>query len=324
MAEIIFKSGLRDQFDSFVQYKKGTQRWNRSSEYFLCCFDKFCAENFPTTKSLTEGMLCWCKERDTEHGNSCSFRVSIIREFIRFARKMNWTTLDLPAVPAYKPRDYIPHFFTEEEKTLFFIELDKYIIRIKDYKKEQAMVRTMTVPVMFRLLFSSGMRTNELRLLKRNDVHLESGVVNINDSKGNDRHRVALHKSMWDLLCEYDSAMEKYMPNRTFFFPSDKDLPRQEQWLARIFRVVWARVSSNQSAIPYNFRHNYAITNINNWENIGYEINDKLIFLGRTMGHTKFSSTMHYFHLAPCFATKLKHKGSIPYQDILPSYNNEE
>ena len=23
---------------------------------------------------------------------------------------------------------------------------------------------------------------------------------------------------------------------------------------------------------------------------------------------------MHYFHLAPCFATKLKHKGSIPYQ----------
>ena len=49
MAEIIFKSGLKDQFDSFVQYKKGTQRWNRSSEYFLCCFDKFCAENYPTT-----------------------------------------------------------------------------------------------------------------------------------------------------------------------------------------------------------------------------------------------------------------------------------
>ena len=129
---------------------------------------------------------------------------------------------------------------------------------------------------------------------------------------------------MWNLLIDYDSSMSKYMPDRVYFFPSPTDTPRQEQWLTTVFRKVWKNVSPNMSAVPYNFRHNYAITNINSWENIGYEINDKLVYLGRTMGHVKFSSTMHYFHLAPCFADKLKQKGTEPYKTILPQDDEEK
>lgn len=60
------------------------------------------------------------------------------------------------------------------------------------------------VPVFFRLLYSTGMRTTEARLLRVEDVDLQSGVINIRYTKSIDEHRVALHESMWSLLQMYN------------------------------------------------------------------------------------------------------------------------
>ena len=67
------------------------------------------------------------------------------------------------------------------------------------------------------------MRTNEARWLKRSDVNLVDGVININQSKGANQHRVALHESMLRLLERYDENMAKVMPDRTCSFPNKND-----------------------------------------------------------------------------------------------------
>ena len=46
-------------------------------------------------------------------------------------------------------------------------------------------------------MFSTGMRTVELRELRRADVDFEHGIININKSKGYGQHRVALHHTTW-------------------------------------------------------------------------------------------------------------------------------
>lgn len=70
---------------------------------------------------------------------------------------------------------------------------------------------------LFRLLYSSGIRTTEARYLKREDVDLEHGVLNIRKSKGYDQHYVALHKSMTELLKQYDKVAESIRSDRTYF-----------------------------------------------------------------------------------------------------------
>lgn len=53
---------------------------------------------------------------------------------------------------------------------------------------------------MFRLLYSTGMRTTEARLLRVIDVDLPHAVINIRKSKNSIEHYVALHPSMAALL----------------------------------------------------------------------------------------------------------------------------
>jgi integrase len=79
----------------------------------------------------------------------------------------------------------------------------------------------LELPVYYRLLLSTGMRTNEARWLRRSDVDLTEGVVNINQSKGADQHRVALHESMLILLKRYDENMANY-PNGASSYPNPR------------------------------------------------------------------------------------------------------
>lgn len=50
--------------------------------------------------------------------------------------------------------------------------------------------------MIYRLLYSSGIRTCEARLLRTENVNLEDGILNIINSKGPYQHYVALHESM--------------------------------------------------------------------------------------------------------------------------------
>lgn len=319
----IFTSGLAPLFDEFVLYKKATRRWSNSSQFNLHRFDQYCSENFPNETVLTQAMLKWCDERPSENNNSCSYRISIIREFVRFARKMKWTDLELPSVPSYKPSTYIPHYFSEAEKQAFFAECDNYILQ---HERLGSRTRIFVIPVIFRLIFSTGMRTNEARRLKCSDVDFVKGIININDSKGNDKHRVALHESMLQLLWQYHNTMSQIMPKRTMFFPKDKDQdsPLNESALDSVFRNTWKKIKATQPAILYDFRHNYAIENISKWKDVGYQITDNLIRLGHSMGHVKVSSTMRYFSLTPCFSDKIKDLSEDKFNDLFRQMYEEK
>jgi Phage integrase family. len=56
--------------------------------------------------------------------------------------------------------------------------------------RRDVLSRRIIVPVFFRLLYSSGIRTTEARLLRADDVNLDDGVLNIRHSKGFSQHFV--------------------------------------------------------------------------------------------------------------------------------------
>lgn len=64
------------------------------------------------------------------------------------------------------------------------------------------------------------------------------------------------------------------------------------------FHKVWDSISTAK-AVPYDFRLNYAIMNINAWIGKGFEFHDKLLYLSKSMGHTSLESTKYYYALVP-------------------------
>ena len=319
-----FNSCLAEQLDEFVYSKKASQKLSRSYEDNLHFFDNYCAQNFPNASALTQEMLEWCNKRPTETGNSCMSRILVVSNFAKYAKEKGWTEIAPPQSLTPRPCTYIPHAFTKEELNNFFQMCDKRVMRA--FKRQNNIIgklNRLEFPVYFRLLLSTGMRTNEARWLNRSDVNLAEGVININKTKGVDQHRVALHESMSKLLERYDEKMDKVMPNRTCFFPNRNDCFHTRRWAEYYFRIIWKEVS-NEPARLYDLRSNYAVVNVTRWKNLGFEIHDKLLYLSRTMGHRHIKSTYRYFNLSPTLADKIKNLTEESFNNLLPKLPDYE
>ncbi|CAG4933519.1 unnamed protein product [Acidithrix sp. C25] len=261
-----------------------------------------------------------CCQRDTETNNSCRSRIYVVVSFIRYCRARGITEVIPPVMPRKEPRTYIPHAFTEVELTNFFRACDNLP---SGSSTPDQRLRKITIPVFFRLLYSSGLRTNEARLLRVEDVDWQHGILNIRYSKGRAQHHVVLADSMFDLLTRYDAAISRWYPNRTYLFPARGDSCHTRQWVQTNFRVLWDQCHSSH-ATAYALRHHYAITNVNRWIDVGFGFDAKLLYLSKSMGHCTVESTKNYYCLVPGLAQILEEKTSADFDQIVPEVANEK
>ena len=283
-------------------------------------FNEFCASNYPEANELTISILDdFCKRGEQESAKSRNNRVGAVREFIRFTNGREFTALQLPqTTPRANRCTYIPHPFTQEELTAFFAETDLFTPSETCRDIRASLIR-LELPVFFRLLYSSGMRTTEVRLLECCNVELKSGIITICQTKGQDEHRVALHESMRQALEMYDKKIDRIMPGRKTFFPNEYDRPYSDAWVSSNFKRLWKRVS-NDYARAYDLRSNYAVTNINKWcgdESIS-DWDRRLMCLSRSMGHRYLQNTIYYYKLVPLFSEKLESVTGSSYDELLP------
>jgi integrase len=297
-------SFLAPFMQAYVYYQKASGRWNESSyEVGLTLFDRHCKKYYTDAIELSQEMVnSWCYKRKTENNNSCRSRIYPVISFIRYLRKRGQTKVIVPDIPRKEPRLYIPHAFTEVELKNFFSACDG-ILNLSQTSEQRS--RKITVPVFFRLLYSSGIRTNEARMLKTEDVDLVQGVLNIRYSKGHAQHYIALHDSMLELMKKYDTAIRKQYPNRTYFFPARNDGCHKRAWVQKNFRQMWDSYNGSR-ATAYEFRHHYAIENINSWTDEGFGFDGKLLYLSKSMGHSVLESTKYYYSLVPGLADILE------------------
>lgn len=317
-----FSSGFADLLNRFVNYRKASQVWSKVYERNLGYFDSFCAREFPEQPLNQEMIDQWCAKRPTETNFSCESRTMAVREFAKYLKARNLCEITPPKNLKREGYTYIPYAFQQDELHRFFDACDSIQIQ-RNYLSIK--LKKITIPVFFRLLYSTGMRTTEARLLKRVDVDLQNGVISIEKSKSIDQHYVALHESMTALLKEYDAAAEKLIPDRKYFFHSPKGSHYSTQWVVENFRKLWDKANGKGSnAVAYDLRHHYATTNINSWKIDAFEFSDKLNYLSKSMGHRNIESTLYYYSIVPALADIIFEKTSAGMDLILPEVSDDE
>jgi len=299
-------------------------KWNDASYGAnLILFDKHCLQNFPMGEILTQEMVdFWCNQRETESNNGCISRIYVIVSLVRFLRERGLTAANEPVIPAAEKRLYIPHPFTKEELQLFFKACDSY--EPFNFRTATNLNVKYTLPVFFRLLYSTGMRTTEVRELRRCDVNLDTGVISIVNTKGYEQHYVMMHDSMLELMQTYDSVIEDLYPGRTYFFPNGVNGFRSGKWVQHHFKGMWEQVGAPY-ATAYELRHNYAIENINKLLDQGLSFEDNLIYLSKSMGHTSVGITVKYYYsLVPSLSKILQEQTEAGFNELIPEVEYEE
>ena len=316
-----FISNLAPLMEQYAKYRQASQKWSSDSQAKMRSFDRYCKEHYPESDHLTQEMADnYFKKKSSETINSSRERCSIVSEFIKYLQSRNLTDIKVPERPKKQRRTYIPHAFTHEELKNFFDACDS--IQCTPGRLDLK-IRRITVPVIFRLIYSTGMRTVEARLLKRDNVNLSNGIVSIVDTKGYNEHYIVLHDSMLKLIQAYDKAMNQLLPGREYFFSSRKKNHFHQAWLTENFSIIWNSINSSH-ATAYDLRHNYAVANINRWTDEGFDFYDKIAYLSKSMGHVCLESTKYYYSIVPGLSSIIEDHTQKSFDWIVPEVNADE
>lgn len=295
-----YSSMFAPYISGLVATKRSSGYRYRTAEFYLHDFDSYCSVHAKCTSLSRDLVLGWAKAKDGEDSGAHRTRISPVRELGKYMQSLGFSdAFVLPSALHRKTERYVPHFFTAQELAAFFMACD-------NLNPHGAMhARHLVLPVFFRLLYCCGLRTYEARTLRVEDVDLRSGQIDIIDSKGRRSRRLPLPQDLLELFRTYDARVSKIYPARTYFFPTTRSECYNKTSVGIVFRKIWKAAGLEQGCgnkpRAYDFRHHFALSNLNRWIAVGVDVNSMLPYLSRYMGHSCIESTDYYLHLVPEF-----------------------
>ena len=294
-------SGMVELADAFVAHKRALGYAYGDQSRIVRRFASFMDEEFPEAavpdKDGSDAFLSLFAGKPGALYNT----VNTLREFSRYLVRTGHPDAYVPP-PRQSPkvRPVPPYFFGEDELDAFFDAVDGYCA-----DGPGTMGRNLVIPAMFRLLHCCGLRCKEARLLERSDAHLADRHIDVRDSKGAKDRRVYISDELADYLAAYDAAAEKMFPGRRYFFPKGAEGAYAKGFVSGNFKRIWLRAFPGWGSRPtpraYDLRHHFAWATINRWAREGADVNARLPYLMRYMGHKHISNTLYYFHFVPDF-----------------------
>ena len=88
------------------------------------------------------------------------------------------------------------------------------------YRERQFSDPHLVLPVLFRMLYTCGLRVSEALKLKVEDVDLQQGTLLVLDAKGGKDRLVAMSETMTALCREYRSNESVHNFESDYFFPA--------------------------------------------------------------------------------------------------------
>ena len=211
----------------------------------------------------------------------------------------------LPTTAASKNPRKTPYILTDDELCRLFHAADN-IKEGKHYRKGSSL--RLIFPTLLRLLYTCGLRPNEGRLIKRDNINFITGEILIEKAKGHKGCReriVVMSDDMLEQCRKYDVARAIANPQSEYFFVRKDGAHVNTQQLNCNFNRCWQQANPEvpenmlPRVRPYDLRHRFASTILQKWLNEGRDLYAMLPYLQAYMGHEKFSSTAYYIHLLP-------------------------
>lgn len=292
---ITFKSKLARVIKEYLEVRK-TMGYSDTHEKHLALFDEFYSEFYPELETITkESARGWVKYEISRGRGGMYNKISSVRFLARYLGNGAYV---LPTTTVPKKPQSTPYILTDDELSRLFIAADT-ITGTMD-----SSVKTM-FPTLLRLLYTCGLRPNEVRLIKRDNINFATGEIFIERSKQYKDRIVVMSDDML-LQCRKHDVFRGIVNSRSeYFFVRGDDLPMPNYHLNYVFSSCWRRANPDVPANmlprvrPYDMRHRFASAVLQKWLNEERDLYAMLPYLRAYMGHEQMSDTAYYIHLLP-------------------------
>lgn len=320
------KKTLNEWFKDYLEYRLSHGFSVVNANNIVKSFVNVMHKRYPDECYLTQDMIDeWGAKRDTEREITHTSRVLPVNDFIRHMnlRGENYRLIECNNYVKSQP----PTLITEEQFRNVLRAADE--MTVCDSHKDKylaSLLLALEMPILLRLMYSSGLRPTEIRLLDCENVDLENGLIYVRAGKGYGEHLVALDWHVNDMLKDYDSKISELLPNRRAFFPNDKGEHRSSYSLATCWKKLYKKynndthpVDGKQGLVIYTLRHLYITTNIEQLPQNGWQKDIRLLAISRSAGHKNINTTIkYYYHLTARSGDLLDEKMGETFDNIIP------
>lgn len=290
-----FISGFSTKIQEYLAFRNALG-FSDDHKKHLLRFDMYCSKFGKTGNILTKDIVCGWINYEIASGRHClENKASAIRLFAQYIGDDSYI---FPTDHLPKVSNFIPNILSDEDLIKLFSAIDSAQTKGDPFLSE-------TMSVLFRLLYSSGLRPGEGRKVQISDIDFITGEIFIRKSKRNKDRLIVVSDDMRKLLCSYRNHRAILQSSDDSLFVHTNGLPLKEHDINRYMRRCWKRANPDVSPQllpqlrPYDLRHLFASTVLQKWLDEGRDLYTMLPYLRAYMGHVRFEDTAYYIHILP-------------------------
>jgi len=295
----MFTSGFAAKIDDMIDFRCAHGYKRETYLGSLIKFDRFCREHYPDSSELTfEIVHGWV---DSENGSlrDNTGRITAIRLLGKYLCAIGENAYIMPEKFLHHKNSFMPYIFTDEELTVLFASIDN----LPSDKREPYL--SQIAPVLFRLIYTCGLRPNEGRELLCENVNLNTGELLITKTKKKKERIVVMSDEMLAMCRKYNLKRSIFGKNKKYFFPANNGEAYKSEKINAVFNKAWVTASqASRQSVPrsvrvYDLRHRFASACLNKWLDEGRNLMVMLPYLRAYMGHGTMNETAYYIHILP-------------------------
>jgi integrase len=313
-----YSSAFAAYISGMIEQKRALGYKYESQTSMLKRFDQFCLERYPNETTLSrEIMLAWAQKRPGEHPATLQSRMTPVRELSKYMLRLGINVYVFPKGMQSRVPRYVPHIYSNDELKRIFVQTDRC------HYCSEVPYRHLVMPLFFRLLYCSGMRVSEARLLKLGNVDLTNGVITIVNAKLDKHRQLPVSPELLEHLKNYSNIVHQLSTSDDWFFPGYGAKPMTMGNVTKNLRkFLWQAGISHggrgKGPRTHDFRHTFSVHCLRRWVLENKDINAYLPVLQAYLGHVSLSDTAYYLHLTADLFPNIVEQLESSFSGIIP------
>jgi len=299
-----YQSVLAPYINDFINLKECSGCNYLRGKWILKEIDGFFLKSKVLQPVITRELVQrWHKTKVNDNPATLYGKYSIWNQLARYMSRQGCKCY-IPRLP-YARRSkgtFIPYIFTHNQIDQLF----QSSTRLRMYDRHMN-ITMFSIPVILRLLYSTGLRISEALSIKNTDVKADKGYIHIRKTKNGCERIVPINDSLCEVLQQYISYRNRMpvrkvsSPNCFFFIKSDGTYCNAQSI------YVWFRKLLADCGIPYagnhrgprvhDLRHTFAVHSMVQMAHNGQDLYSSLPVISACLGHKSLFATEQYVRL---------------------------